>query len=235
MPGPACKALSNGDGPDAMDIDFAAKRRKMVDGQLRTTDVTSLPLIEAFLEVPREAFVPARLREIAYVDEDVAIAPGRYLMEPSPLAKLVQLAGLKPDDVVLDVGCGTGYSSAVMSRLVSSVIALESDEEIAGTAADTLSELGYDNIAVVTGPLPGGYAGEAPYDAIVLGGAVAEVPQALFDQLKEGGRLIAVEGVGNAATAMLYVKENGVVSGRRAFNCAVKPLPGFEREEVFEF
>lgn len=223
------------DERNVMDTEFSEERLKMVDGQLRTTDVTSLPVIDAFLEVPREAFVPAKLRPIAYIDEDLAIAPGRYLMEPSPLAKLIQLAHLGSSDVVLDVGCATGYASAVMSRIASSVIALESDEAIAETAARTLSELGYDNVAVLTAPLCDGYPDEAPYDAILIDGAVDTIPQALFDQLKDGGRLVAVEGTGNAGMAMIYLKEGGFVSGRRAFNCAIKPLPGFEREEAFEF
>lgn len=224
-----------------MNADFSQQRAKMVDGQLRTTDVTNQALLAAMGSVPREAFVDDRLQPLAYIDEDLEIAStgtaggGRYLMEPSPFAKLVQLAAPRPGDVVLDVGCGTGYSSAVLSQLVGSVIALESDSALADRATSLLGSLGYDNVAVVKGALGAGYADEAPYDVIVIEGAVGEIPQALFDQLKEGGRLVAVEGVGNAGVARLYVKDRGIVTGRRGFNAAVKPLPGFEKARAFEF
>ncbi len=212
---------------------------KMVEGQLRTTDVTNVDVLEAFASVPREAFVFSRRRDLAYIDEDIDISPpngpGRFLMEPSPLAKLLQLAEIGHDDVVLDVGVGTGYSSAILSRVAGSVIALESDETLAKSAADTLSELGYDNVAVVNGDLTIGCAAEAPYDVIILQGAVDEVPAALMDQLKEGGRLVAVEGVGNAGVARLYVRKDGLVASRRGFNAAIRPLPGFQRQPAFEF
>lgn len=222
------------------DSDFAAQRIKMVDGQLRTTDVTDTGILSAMLSVPREAFVPTRRRELAYLDDDILIAgdggPGsRYLMEPSPFAKLVQLADVKPNDFVLDVGTGTGYSASVFSRLASSVVALESDADLAARATETLSSLGCDNVAVVQGDLAGGYPAEAPYDVVFLGGCVAEVPAALLAQLKDGGRLVAVEGRGNSGVARLYLKSGGVASGRTAFNAAVKPLPGFERAPAFEF
>ncbi|MFN3549675.1 MAG: protein-L-isoaspartate O-methyltransferase family protein [Mesorhizobium sp.] len=212
----------------------------MVDGQLRTTDVNRIPILEAFLSVPREAFVPARLRPLAYIDEDLEVSGAgsderRYLMEPSPFAKMLQLADIARTDVVLDVGAATGYSSAILSLIAGSVIALESDAALADGATARLADLGYDNVAVVQGPLPAGYASEAPYDVIVVEGAVDEVPQALFDQLKDGGRLVAVEGHGNAGVARLYVKQGGVVSGRRGFNAAVRPLPGFQKEPAFEF
>jgi protein-L-isoaspartate(D-aspartate) O-methyltransferase len=224
-----------------MNTDYSEQRQKMVDGQIRTTDVTNLALLEAMLTVPREAFIGANRRSLAYIDEDILIAApdgdrgARYLMEPSPFAKLVQLADVKPADFVLDVGCGTGYCSAVLSRLASSVIALESDPSLAEFATDALAELGYDNAVVVQGPLREGFASEAPYDVIFVGGSVEEVPQALFDQMKEGGRLVVVVGQGNAGVARLYVKTGGEVSGRRAFNAAIKPLPGFERVRTFEF
>jgi protein-L-isoaspartate(D-aspartate) O-methyltransferase len=224
-----------------MNADFSEQRAKMVDGQLRTTDVTNQVLLAAMGSVPREAFVDARRKALAYIDEDLEIAPAsssggaRYLMEPSPFAKLVQLADVRPGDVVLDVGCGSGYSAAVLSRLASSVIALESDPSLAEQAGSTLASLGFDNVAVVQGPLNQGFAGEAPYDVILLEGSVGEIPEALFEQLKEGGRLVAVEGTGNAGVARVYPKNNGIVAGRRGFNAAVKPLPGFEKAPAFEF
>lgn len=229
------------DGLVCMVTDFTEQRVKMVDGQIRTTDVTDAALLAAMLSVPREAFVGDSHRDLAYIDEDIQIAapaqgrPARYLMEPSPFAKLVQLAAVTPNDFVLDIGAGSGYAAAVLSRLASSVVALESDAALAESAGSVLSELGYDNVAVVQGPLTAGYAAEAPYDVILLGGAVDTIPEALFDQLKEGGRLVAVEGRGNAGTARLFLKNAGIVTSRSAFNAAIRPLPGFERMPVFEF
>jgi protein-L-isoaspartate(D-aspartate) O-methyltransferase len=218
-----------------MMADFSGLRTKMVDGQVRTTDVTSLPLLDALLSVPREEFVPAARKSLAYIDEDLEIAPGRYLMEPSPFARIVQLAGIQPGDFVLDVGAGTGYSAAVLSKLAGSVVALEQDPMLAAKAQSVLSSLGYDTVAVVEGPLSAGYPAQAPYDVILLEGAVESIPQALFDQLKDGGRLLAVEGHGNSADVRVYVKQGSSVSARRAFNAAVKPLPGFNSVPTFEF
>lgn len=218
-----------------MMADFSGLRTKMVDGQVRTTDVTSLPLLDALLSVPREEFVPAARKSLAYIDEDLEIAPGRYLMEPSPFARIVQLADIQPGDFVLDVGAGTGYSAAVLSKLAGSVVALEQDPTLAAKAQSVLSALGYDTVAVVEGPLSAGYPAQAPYDVILLEGAVESIPQALFDQLKDGGRLLAVEGHGNSADVRVYVKQGSSVSARRAFNAAVKPLPGFNIVPTFEF
>ncbi|WP_419914969.1 protein-L-isoaspartate O-methyltransferase family protein [Hoeflea sp.] len=222
-------------------MDFELARTRMVDNQIRTTDVTSHPVLQAFLSVAREDFVPSNMRELAYIDDDIRIAsgqdgsPDRFLMEPSPLAKLLQLAGVKKSDVVLEIGCGTGYVSALLSLLADSVVALESDPSLAETAAESLSRLGYDNVAVVTGNLADGYKPEAPFDVIFVGGAVEVLPQALFDQLRDGGRLVVVEGTGNASKAKLYVCEGGHTSARRGFNTSVKPLPGFEKETEFSF
>jgi protein-L-isoaspartate(D-aspartate) O-methyltransferase len=224
-----------------MNADFSELRTKMVDGQVRTTDVTDPAILEAMLTVPREAFVDETRRPLAYIDEDIEIAmarPGirpRYLMEPSPFAKLLQLAGIGPSDRVLDIGAGTGYSSAVLSRLAGSVVALESDPQLAERAHAALAETGHGNVAVIVGKLDEGHPAGAPYDVILVGGAVERLPEALFSQLREGGRLVAVEGHGNAGVARLYLKTGGSITGRRAFNAAVKPLPGFERTPAFEF
>ena len=156
-------------------------------------------------------------------------------LEPSPLARLIQLADVGKSDVALDVGCGTGYGSAILARLAQSVVALESDSHLAEQASAAMAELGCSNVEVVTGQLSDGHATRAPYDVILINGSVEEVPQTLFDQLAEGGRLVAVEGRGNAGTARLFIKTEGVVTGRRAFNAAIKPLPGFERARIFEF
>lgn len=218
-----------------MSIDFAELRARMVDSQLRTTDVTEPAILDAMGALPRELFVDEKRRSLAYLDEDLQIAPGRYLMEPSPLAKLLQLAGILSTDRVLDVGTGTGYSAAVLSRLAASVVALESDQSLAASAREALSRTGAANVEVVVGPLASGHAAGAPYDVIVLQGAVDTLPDSLTAQLGNGGRLVAVEGRGNAGIAKVYLNSGGVITGRRAFNAALKPLSGFERTPAFEF
>ncbi len=219
--------------------DFIALRRKMVDNQVRTTDVTDHPLIDKLLETPREIFVPTNLRPLAYLDQDIALSDGgasqRYLIAPSPFARLVQLAAIKPDDLVLDIGGATGYSSAILSRLASAVIMLEVDDSLAGKANANLSALGCDNAVVVTGPLEKGYPKEGPYDVIFIGGSVEVLPPSLFAQLKDGGALVCVQGRGGAGQAMRFIKNAGTVSGRKTFNCPAKPIPGFEKALEFQF
>lgn len=225
-----------------MTVDFQQLRVKMVDGQVRTTDVTQVNLLSALLSVPREEFVPEERRVIAYIDEDLEVAPAadgheaRYLMEPSPFAKLVQLAEIRESDRVLDVACGTGYSSAVLARIAREVVALESIAPVAAQAKEILAAQGVSNVEVVEGPLAAGYVAKAPYDVIVINGAVDEVSETLIDQLAKGGRLVTVVGQGNAARAMIYVRDHeGLVSARSAFNAAVRPLAEFARVPAFEF
>lgn len=224
-----------------MGIDFETARQKLVDNQIRTTDVTSHSVLKAFLAVPREDFVPARLRSLAYIDADLEIAPAgegrpaRYLMEASPMAKMLQLAAITKSDVVLEIGCGTGYAGALLSLIAGSVVALECDPGLAASATETLSEGGYDNVAIVTGPLEKGYPDEAPYDVIFVNGAVDEVPEGLLAQLRDGGRLVVVVGRGGAAKAHLFVRDGDAFSGRAAFNASVMPLPGFEKKAEFVF
>ncbi|KFB09862.1 protein-L-isoaspartate O-methyltransferase family protein [Nitratireductor basaltis] len=224
-----------------MSVDFSKQRENMIEGQLRTQDVTNVRLIDAVRAIPREEFVPGRRKALSYIDEDLEVAaasggqPARFLMQPAQFGKLVQLADVKSSDFVLDVGCATGYSTAVLSKIASFVVAVECDEALAEGAASTLAELDCVNVTVVTGALEKGHAKEAPYDVIFVGGAVEEVPQALLDQLGEGGRLVAVVGHGNAARAHLYLKEDGIVSSRAVFNSAVEALPGFQREVGFVF
>ncbi|MDX1730739.1 MAG: protein-L-isoaspartate O-methyltransferase [Aurantimonas coralicida] len=217
-------------------MDFDAARTRMVDNQIRTTDVTRHEILRAFLEVPREEFVPAARKPLAYIDEDVPLGNGRFIMEASPFAKLIQLAAIRPDDVVLDVGCGTGYSSAVLSHLAGSVVSLEQDPELAEAATENLARLDYVTCAVVEGPLNEGYPSEAPFDVIFLQGSVDVLPETLLQQLRAGGRLVVVEGQGNAAEAKLYFRDdNGVVGSRFGFNCSIRPLPGFQKKAEFAF
>ncbi|WP_454916403.1 protein-L-isoaspartate O-methyltransferase family protein [Xanthobacter sediminis] len=222
-------------------IDFVELRRGMVDGQVRTNDVTDHRIVGAMLDIPRETFVPPALKSLAYIDDDLLIrpaqgaAPARYLMEPMILARLVQLADVDEKDHVLDVGAGTGYGAAVLSRLAQQVVALEEDAELAAAANKTLSGLGVGNVAVMQGPLAAGWAAEADYDLILIEGAVEVIPDRLFAQLKEGGRLVAVVGHGGAGRASIFTKIAGKPSERVAFNAAIPPLPGFKAAPRFVF
>ncbi len=173
-------------------MDYAAARLNMVESQVRPNRVTDTRIVMAMLDLPRENFVPKPLRGVAYVDEDVHIGEGRYLMEPMVLARLIQAAGIELDDVVLEIGTGTGYGAAVLSRLAGKVIALESDAALANSAAQTLGALGITNVSVVDGTPIQGYPRQGPYDVILLGGGVEYIPPAIADQLGEGGRLLAV-------------------------------------------
>jgi protein-L-isoaspartate(D-aspartate) O-methyltransferase len=219
-------------------VDFEQLRRNMVDSQIRTNDVTDLRLLDAILSVPRELFVPQARQELAYTDEDVEISAGgakRYLMKPVPLARLIQLADVGPDDIVLDAGSGTGYAAAIMSRIAKQVIALDSESVILDAAKIALAATNCGNVVTVSGPIEAGFAPKAPYDVIFVNGAVDEVPATLFAQLKEDGRLVAIQGYGNAGVAKLYTKHDGHVASRKVFNASVKPLPGFRKDPGFIF
>ncbi len=216
--------------------DFAAARLNMVESQLRTNKVTDLRLLGAFEIVPRELFVPEPLRGIAYIDEDVALGGGRFVMEPRVLARLLQAAQPGPEDVALDLGCGSGYATAILSRLVATVVALEDDAALATAVNRTLGELEIDNAVVVEGRLTEGYPKQAPYNVILLGGAVAEVPAAIADQLAEGGRLVTVISAGpGLGRATLMRRDGGVVSSRVLYDAALPVLPGFEAAPGFVF
>ena len=220
--------------------DFAVARTKMVDSQLRTEQVTDYGILAVMGAVPRELFVPQHQRALAYLDKDIAIksageGPPRYLMEAAPFARLLQLAEINPTDVVLDIGCGSGYSAAVLSRLAGSVVALESDAVLAAEASRHLSQLGVTNVKVVTGSLEAGHPTDGPYDVIIVEGSVETLPAALFGQLKEGGRLVAVVGYGRTGMATLCTKSENQIGRRTAFNAAVRPLPGFRKPQAFVF
>ncbi len=217
--------------------DFETPRRNMVESQIRTNKVTDAALIEILSTVPRELFVPDRLASLAYADEDIEIAPHRYLMEPLVLARLLQTAGVTEEDMVLDIGCGTGYSTAVLSKLANTVAAVESDPKLASHATSLLSQLDMDNAVVMTEPLEQGYPHQAPYDVILLGGAVSTIPEAILGQMAEGGRLVAVflEGEKLLGKGTLMICRNGNYSRREVFDATVPPLPGFSGEQGFQF
>src|SRR6185312_13026628 len=172
--------------------DYAAARRNMVDSQLRTNRITDAGLLAAMGEVPREAFVPPQLAGVAYVDEDISIGQGRYLMEPMVLGRLLQAARIQPSDMVLDIGCATGYSSAIAAKLAATVIALESDSALARAAEGNFAKLRIDNVVVQRDELRVGCPRHAPFDVILIQGSVSEIPAAIAAQLGEGGRLVAV-------------------------------------------
>lgn len=214
-------------------INYEAQRVKMVDNQVRTTDVTSHSVLSAFLTVARENFVPESAKAIAYTDADIEIAPGRYLSHASPLAKLIQLAGVSQEDKILEIGTGTGYVTALLGLLGELVLSLESNPDLAAQAAANLSA--YDNVKIITGDMEKGVPADSPYDLIFINGSVEQVPSALFGQLKDGGRLVAVVGYGNASRAHVFRKERGTVTAQAGFNTAVKPLPGFRKVVEFQF
>lgn len=217
-------------------VDFAAARSNMVESQIRTNKVTDPHLLEAFETTPRERFVPEPLRGIAYIDEDVALGGERFVMEPMVLARLLQAARPGPGDVALDLGCGSGYATAILSRLVATVVALEVDAALAAAANQTLDELEIDNAVVVEGRLTEGYPKQAPYNVILLNGAVSEVPLAIADQLAEGGRLVTVVSVGaGLGRATLMRRDSGIISSRILCDAAVPVLPGFEAAPGFVF
>ena len=217
-------------------MDFAAARANMVDCQLRTNKVRDGRLIHAFETVPRELFVPARQRAIAYVDEDLEIAPGRYLIEPMVLARLLQAAAVAPDDLVLEIGGGCGYGTAILAQLGATVVSLESDKALAAAAAEAQAQLGIDNVLMVAGALSEGYDKQAPYNVIVINGAVGEIPDAIAEQLAEAGRLVAVVRGDTAPGQAVLVERHGAnISRRVLFDAATPVLPEFVRVPGFVF
>ena len=216
-------------------MDYETARRNMVEGQIRTNKVTHEALLAALASVPRERFVPAERASVAYVDDDIALGGGRYLMEPMIFARLLQEADPKRTDNVLTVGSATGYGAAVLAPLVKSVTALESDAALAARGREQFARLSVIGAAQVEGPLAQGWQRGSPYDLIVLEGAVEQVPQALFDQLADGGRLMAVIAGQGVGRAILHTKKANILSHRAIFDAAVHPLPGFQAARGFVF
>ena len=213
--------------------DFAAARTHMVDGQVRIADVTDLRILAALQDIERERFVPAEARQLAYVDFDLPVAPGRFLMKPRVLAKMLQAAAIASTDRVLDVGCASGYSAALLGRLAAQVTALEENPDLARAAREALS--GQKNVEVVSGRLVDGWTAAAPYDVIVLEGATEVAPDSLLRQLSEGGRLLCVLGGDPAAKAMLYLRSGDDIGGRPIFDASIPLLPGFSKTPAFAF
>lgn len=213
--------------------DFLTRRTMMVDTQVRPSDVTKFPIIDAMLRIPREAFVPNRLREVAYVGENVEIAPSRVVLEPRTLAKMLDALDVGPSDLVLDIGCGLGYSTAVMAQLAEAVVAVEETDGFAAEAEATLAREGVDNAAVIAGPLAEGAPKHGPYDVIAIQGGVEVVPPAILGQLKDGGRIAALFMQGALGQMRIGYKEDDRMTWRFAFNAAAPVLPGFAASRGF--
>lgn len=215
--------------------DFAKRRTMMVDTQVRPSDVTKFPIIDAMLAVPRELFVPAGRRETAYVGENVPLASGRVVLEPRTLAKMLDAVAIEANDVVLDLGTGLGYSAALLSRMAEVVVAVEDQPDLAKEAESALAEISADNVAVVEAPLTEGAAKHGPYDVILIHGGIGCVPDGLGDQLKDGGRIAAIFMEGALGTCRIGYKIDGAISWRSAFHATAPVLNGFEKEKNFAF
>ncbi len=217
---------------------FDLARRNMVDCQIRPNQVTDAGVITAFETVPREAFVPSYLQGIAYVDEDVRISENRYMTEPTVLARLLQAAGIKDGDIALDIGCGTGYSAAILSHLATTVIGLDGDADLAEQAEALLQDMDVCNVAVVHGNPRDGYPGQAPFDVILINGSVSNIPPHITDQLAEGGRLVTVlrgAGYNNTGRAVLVTRKKAALETTFLFDAGSYPAPGFDEPEFFTF
>lgn len=213
--------------------DFSNRRVMMVDTQVRPSDVTKFPIIDALLTVKREVFVPHALREAAYMGENIDLGAGRVVLDARSLAKMLDALDVQPNEMVLDVGCALGYSSAVIARMAEAVIAVESDEAMASDAGRSLGEEGVDNAHVITGPLAAGSAKHGPFDVIMIQGGVEVMPEALLAQLREGGRIGAIFMESALGIAKIGYKIDGVVTWRFAFNATAPVLPGFEKQRGF--
>lgn len=211
-----------------------AARTNMIDAQIRSADVTDPRIHAAMAAVSRENFVPRAKRALAYADVPVEIAPGRYLLDPRSFAKALQLAGVTAEDRVLDVGCGTGYSSAVLGRLAKSVIALEQDADLVRIASEGLT-MAQGNIEVTQGSLIEGFKMGGPYDLILVNGAIEARPDILLAQLDEGGRLVTFLQDGAQGRATLFVRDHGAIGSRPGFDATVPLLAGFRKSQGFIF
>ncbi len=215
--------------------DFAAARQAMVDCQVRPSDVTRYAIIEAMLWAPRELFVPKARRDVAYAGAEIEIAPGRALLEPRTLAKMLEAAHIGPHDLVLDLAPGTGYSTAVIARMAEMVVAVEPDPALAETAQSVLAQLEIDNAVVSPGDPAAGDRAHGPYDVIFINGAVEKLPETLGAQLKEGGRLVALFRSAGVGQCRMITRANSTLSGRYLFDADTPLLAQFAAESEFAF
>ena len=219
--------------------DFSTARQRMVDCQVRPSDVTDLRIVDAMLAVPREVFVPERQRALAYLDLDVQVSEGnsarRFLIKPAVTAKMLQAADIKDADSVLVAGCATGYTAALAARLAGQVTATEVDPSLAAKARQVLVELGFERVTVRTADVAEGDPANAPYDVIILDGATQKTPDGLYGQLKQGGRLVGVFAMTKPPRAMIVTRCRGDFGSRALFDASVPVLPGLERRPAFVF
>jgi len=215
--------------------DYAQRRTVMVDTQVRPSDVTKYPIIDAMLSVPREAFVPEAQRDLAYMGAHVPLSADRVMLEPRTLAKMLDVLDVTPREMVLIIGAGLGYTAAIVSRMAEAVIAVEEDPDMATEAETTLGEHGADNVAVITAALAQGSARHGPYDVILIEGGIAQLPQAIAEQLKDGGRIAAMFMAGALGEMRVGYKIDGVISWRMAFNATAPVLAGFQKKPGFVF
>ena len=215
--------------------DYKSRRTMMVDTQVRPSDVTKFPIIDALLSVPREEYVPDHKREAAYIGENVDLDGGRVLLEVRTFAKMLDAVDVQPTDVVLDLGCGLGYSTAVLAQIADFVVAVEDDAARAEEAQLVLTSQGVDNAAVFEGKLADGAVKNGPYDVIILQGAVEMLPDPLLDQIKDGGRIIAIFAEDALGVVKIGRKIDGILNWRMAFNAGAPVLDGFAKEAVFSF
>lgn len=214
--------------------DYTARRRVMVDTQVRPSDVTKFPIIDAMLTVPRERFVPVAAREMAYMGEHLDLEGGRVVLDPRVLAKMLDSLNIQPDEMVLDLGCGLGYGAAVMSRLAEAVVAVEEDEALARDAEAELAANDADNVAVIAAPLTEGAPKHGPYDVILIEGGVQELPETIPAQLKSGGRIGVLFMNDTLGTFRLGLKLGDAISWRDMFDATAPVLPGFARAPAFQ-
>ena len=217
-------------------MDYALSRHNMIEGQIKTNRVNDPYVIDAMAQVPREKFVPTTKRGVAYVDDAIDLENGRCLLEPLILARMLDAAGMSESDIVLDIGCTTGYSTAVLAKIANTVVALESDAELAESASAKLNKLGIDNAVVVQGDLSEGVPKQAPFDVIIVNGAVTEIPDTLKNQLADGGRLLAIAtGKASLGTLSVTTRNGDIFSTRDVMEAGASVLPGFEKKQAFVF
>lgn len=214
-------------------FDFAAARETMLDSQIRTNDVTDHDIQAAFRAVPRECFVPKAKTALAYSDVHIDLGEGRYMLRPRDFAKMLDAADIASTDVVLNIGCGRGYSVAVLSQLAETVVALEQSEDAVNRATELLDRCGTTNAAVVRGDFRAGAPEHGPFDVIFVGGSVASVPQTWFDQLANNGRLIVAVNDGPISRVKVFKKSNDKVGDSTAFDASIPALSGFEYKQTF--
>lgn len=213
----------------------AGRRTNMVNSQLRTNRVNDQLVAAAMSKIPREDFVPKIFKEVAYIDDNIPTGPGRYILEPMIMGRLLQESNIKESDVVLDIACGSGYSTAVLSLLAGTVVGLESNAEQVAVAEKNVASLGLDSAVIVVGTITEGFSEQSPYDVIFVNGAISKPSDDLKQQLAEGGKLIAVERINEVGKAVVYVRKGDIISRRELFDAFIPKLPEYDLKDDFQF